>query len=123
MPAITPRKPFSNIFRRSRRSRVECPATKTTDTSLGEQVDAAKQGLDGLKPIHPASQSHPLENALEQQPAQLKLDPNEATFQGETEVEDSSSLLCHPGYVDQPCLSDIAAKHFFVPTHGRPRRT
>ncbi|KIK17035.1 hypothetical protein PISMIDRAFT_15442 [Pisolithus microcarpus 441] len=63
-------------------------------------------------------QSYSLKNALGPQPAQLKPDPNEATFQEETEVADSPSLLCHPGYVDQPCLSDIAAKHIFVPTHG-----
>ncbi|KAI6036908.1 hypothetical protein BKA83DRAFT_192985 [Pisolithus microcarpus] len=63
-------------------------------------------------------QSYSLKNALGPQPAQLKPDPNEATFQEETEVVDSPSLLCHPGYVDQPCLSVIAAEHIFVPTHG-----
>ncbi|KAI5981335.1 hypothetical protein EDD15DRAFT_2413145 [Pisolithus albus] len=94
------------------------PAIKTTDASLGEQVDAAKQALDGLQPIHPASRSDSLENAPEPQPAQLKPDPNEATSQEGIEVADSSSLLCHPGYVDQPCLSDIAAEHMSFPTHG-----
>ncbi|KAI6137458.1 hypothetical protein EDD17DRAFT_1812312, partial [Pisolithus thermaeus] len=56
-PANLPRKPFTNIFRRSRQSRSEHAATKTIDASPGEQVDAAQKALHDFQPISPALQA------------------------------------------------------------------
>ncbi|KAI5984057.1 hypothetical protein EDD15DRAFT_2375614 [Pisolithus albus] len=55
-PANTPRNLLSNIFCRSHRTRVEGPTTKVADASPGEQVEAAKQAMDGLNPIDPVLQ-------------------------------------------------------------------
>ncbi|KAI6103190.1 hypothetical protein EV401DRAFT_2021332 [Pisolithus croceorrhizus] len=58
-------------------------------------------------------------DVLGPQPTQAKLDPDAAvcpTDLRKTEVADSSSLPCHPGHVDQPHLSDVAAWPALAPT-------
>ncbi|KAI6158930.1 hypothetical protein EDD17DRAFT_1899110, partial [Pisolithus thermaeus] len=57
VPANLPRKPLTNIFRRSHQTQSEHPATKTADATPGEQVDAAQKALHEFQPIPSALQA------------------------------------------------------------------